>query len=149
MISRSTLLHLRIPFSFFLLPVYLFALSISNTPAWQNGLFVFFIVHFLLYPASNGYNSYFDKDKKSIGGLRNPPAVTKDLYNVSIILDIVAITFGLVINKWFALMLFIYGMISKAYSHPSVRIKKYGTKLADSRVFSGFLHIYDVLSGNE
>ena len=24
-----------------------------------------------------------------------------------------------------------------------------GTKLADSRVFSGFLHIYDVLSGNE
>ena len=54
MISRSTLLHLRIPFSFFLLPVYLFALSISNTPAWQNVLFVFFIVHFLLYPATNG-----------------------------------------------------------------------------------------------
>ena len=125
MISRSTLLHLRIPFSFFLLPVYLFALSISNTPAWQNVLFVFFIVHFLLYPASNGYNSYFDKDKKSIGGLRHPPAVTKELYSVSLILDIAAIVFGLMINIWFGLMLFIYGMISKAYSHPSVRIKKY------------------------
>jgi len=125
MISRSTLLHIRIPFSLFLLPVFLFALSISNTPEWQNVLFVFFIVHFLLYPASNGYNSYFDKDEKSIGGLRNPPAVTKDLYRTSIILDIAAIVLGLIINKWFGLMLFIYGIISKAYSHPAVRIKKY------------------------
>lgn len=125
MISRSTLLHLRIPFSLFLLPVYLYALSISNTPVWQNVLYVFFIVHFLLYPASNGYNSYFDKDEKSIGGLRNPPVVTKDLYYVSILLDIIAIALGLVINIWFALMLLIYGLISKAYSHPTVRIKKY------------------------
>ncbi|MFZ9971436.1 MAG: ubiquinone biosynthesis protein UbiA, partial [Bacteroidia bacterium] len=29
MITRSTLLHLRIPFSFFLLPVFLFALALT------------------------------------------------------------------------------------------------------------------------
>ena len=80
MISRSTLLHLRIPFSLFLLPIFLFALSISNNLFFENVLLIFFIIHFLIYPASNGYNSYFDKDEGSIGALKNPPNVTQELY---------------------------------------------------------------------
>ncbi|HZY78840.1 MAG TPA: UbiA family prenyltransferase [Cyclobacteriaceae bacterium] len=126
MISKSTILHLRIPFSFFLMPVFLFALCISPNLVRQNILWSFLIIHLLLYPASNGYNSYFDKDEKSIGGLKNPPPVKKELYYVSILLDVAAIVLGLIlISKEFAAMLLIYGLISKAYSHPSVRLKKY------------------------
>lgn len=125
MVTRSTLLHLRIPFSIFLLPVFLFAFSISNNPGPWNVLLVFVIVHFLLYPASNGYNSYFDKDEESIGGLKRPPKVTKDLYYVSLILDVIAIGSGLILSIPFALMLFFYGLVSKAYSHPGIRIKKF------------------------
>jgi 1,4-dihydroxy-2-naphthoate octaprenyltransferase len=126
MLSKSTLLHLRIPFSFFLMPVYLFALCISPNLIAGNILWSFFIIHLLLYPASNGYNSYFDKDEKSIGGLKNPPPVKKDLYFISILFDVAAVVLGLVmVSKEFAVMLFIYGMISKAYSHPSVRLKKF------------------------
>jgi len=125
MISRSTFLHLRIPFSLFLLPVFLFALSISNNPDLLNVLQVLLIVHLFLYPASNAYNSYFDRDEKSIGGLRHPPAVTKELYYTALIFDLIAILLGLLINLWFSIMLVIYGLVSKAYSHPSVRLKQY------------------------
>jgi 4-hydroxybenzoate polyprenyltransferase len=122
----STLLHLRIPFSYFLLPVYLFALGISPNFGESRLLWSFLIIHLFLYPASNGFNSYFDKDEKSIGGLKNPPPVNKSLYYTSIGFDVMAIFLAyLKISLLFAAMIFIYGLISKAYSHPVTRLKKY------------------------
>jgi hypothetical protein len=126
MVSLSTLLHIRIPFSYFLLPIFLFSLAISPNVTMPALGWTFFLVHFLLYPASNGYNSYFDKDEKSIGGLKNPPPVKKDLYYFSLLLDAVAVLGGVIfVNVDFASMLLIYGLVSKAYSHPSIRLKKY------------------------
>lgn len=126
MFSKSSWLHLRIPFSYFLLPIYLFSLSLSPNFNGQRMFWVFFILHFLLYPATNGYNSYFDKDTGSIGGLQNPPQTTKGLYFLSLLLDVLAIALGFImINLTFAVMVLIYGLVSKAYSHPSIRIKKY------------------------
>jgi 1,4-dihydroxy-2-naphthoate octaprenyltransferase len=123
---RSILLHLRIPFSFFLLPVYLFALAISPNVGESRLVWSFIIIHLLLYPASNGYNSYFDKDEKSIGGLKNPPPVNIGLYATSLLFDLLAVILGFVkVNLLFALMLLVYGLVSKAYSHPAIRIKKY------------------------
>lgn len=126
MFSRSSWLHLRIPFSFFLLPVFLFSLALSPNLDAQRIFWVFFIVHFLLYPASNGFNSYFDRDEESIGGLRNPPQVQRGLYSLALLLDALAVVLGaLLVNPVFAAMLFVYGLVSKAYSHPAVRLKKY------------------------
>lgn len=126
MFSRSSWLHLRIPFSYFLLPIFLFSLSVSPNFSESRLLWVFIILHFFLYPASNGYNSYFDKDEKSIGGLKNPPPVNDGLYNLALLFDVIAAALALwKINATFVAMIFIYGMVSKAYSHPAVRIKKY------------------------
>lgn len=124
-ISRSTLLHLRVPFSFFLLPIFLFALGVTLPENWLRVLLVFLILHVLLYPASNGYNSYFDKDEGSIGGLEKPPKVSRELYYVALLMDGLAIALGWLISWQFALMLLIYGLVSKAYSHPAIRLKKY------------------------
>ena len=125
MFSSSSWLHLRIPFSYFLLPVFLFSLAISPNISEKSILWTFIIVHFFLYPASNGYNSYFDKDEKSIGGLKNPPPVNTGLYYLSLLFDVIAIVLGfLFINLTFAVMLLIYGLVSKAYSHPAIRLKK-------------------------
>lgn len=126
MLSKSSWLHLRIPFSYFLLPVFLFSLSVSPNISEQPLLWTFLIIHFLLYPASNGFNSYFDKDEKSIGGLKNPPPVNKGLYYLSLAFDVAAI----VLASWkvsipFAMMLVVYSAVSRAYSHPMVRLKKY------------------------
>ncbi len=126
MFSRSTWLHLRIPFSYFLMPVYLFALGISPNLDEGRLLWSFLILHLFLYPASNAYNSYFDKDEKSIGGLKNPPPVHRGLYSMALLFDAIAIILGLMmVNALFAFMLFIYGLASKAYSHPRVRLKRY------------------------
>lgn len=125
MFRKSTWLHLRIPFSFFLMPVFLFAVSVSPNLNAERLLLVFLALHLFLYPASNGYNSYFDKDEQSIGGLKNPPKVTRGLYYTSLLFDIIAVIIGLFISHLFALMLIIYGLVSKAYSHPLIRLKKY------------------------
>lgn len=139
MFSRSSWLHLRIPFSYFLLPVFLFSLTISPNFNGPRTFWVFFIVHFLLYPASNGFNSYFDKDEKSIALLKSPPPTTKGLYYLSLLFDLLAIVLGLImINPTFAFMLLIYGLVSKAYSHPMIRLKKYPvTSLLITGLFQG------------
>ena len=122
----STLLHLRFPFSYFFLPVYLFALGISTSFDESRLFWSFLITHFMLYPSTNGYNSYFDKDEKSIGGLKNPPPVNIGLYYVSILLDVAAIIIAYwKISVLFSTMILIFGLVSKAYSHPSIRLKRY------------------------
>ena len=124
MFSKSTWLHLRIPFSYFLMPIYLFAFAISDLTNYNLAIIVFVAVHIFLYPASNGFNSYFDKDEKSIGGLKNPPKVKKELYYAALLFDLFALILG-IFNFYFMIMLLIYGLVSKAYSHPTIRIKKY------------------------
>lgn len=145
MISRPTLQHLRIPFSVFLMPIFLFALGISVEPQVIDIVLVFIILHAFIYPASNGYNSYFDKDEKSIGGLEHPPAVTKELYYTSLLFDLIGTTLALIISWQFAVMVLVYGMVSKAYSHPLTRLKKYpwGSWLITG-IFQGFFTFYMV-----
>ncbi len=122
---RSVLLHLRLPFSLLLLPVFLFALAnvpiVNNT----NAVLVFIILHFLVYPASNGYNSYFDKDEGSIALIKTPPKVNRTLYITSISLEWIAVLLALLVNFKFFCCVLLFNFLSKAYSHPSVRLKKY------------------------
>jgi 1,4-dihydroxy-2-naphthoate octaprenyltransferase len=123
---RTVLLHLRIPFSYFLLPVFLFSVAISPNLNDSRLLWVFVILHLFLYPASNAYNSYFDKDENSIGGLKNPPPVNKGVYFMALLFDIIAVVLGYFkVSLLFAIMLLIYGLVSKAYSHPAIRLKRY------------------------
>ena len=103
---KNVLIHLRLPFSFLLLPVFLFALSQSPNPDVPKSWWVFFILHFLLFPASNAYNSYFDKDEGSIGLLEIPPPVSKSLFYTAWALDILGLILGyLFVDKWFAIYL--------------------------------------------
>ncbi len=140
MLSLSSWLHLRIHFSYFLLPVFLFSVAPSPNLNGERLLWVFLIIHLFLYPASNGYNSYFDKDEKSIGGLKNPPPVSKGLYYLALLFDVIAIVLAYwKISLLFAFMVFIYGLISKAYSHPAIRLKKYPVAgWVTTGVFQGF-----------
>ncbi len=122
---RAIWLHLRVPFSVFLLPVFWFALSQSTAPDTFRVVAVLLIVHLLLYPASNAYNSYFDKDEGAIGLLETPPPVDQTLFYVAWGLDVLALLLGLFVGWPFVAGLFIYGLISKAYSNDRIRLKKY------------------------
>jgi 4-hydroxybenzoate polyprenyltransferase len=124
MISKSTLSHLRLPVSYFLLPVFLFAVLAAKQINFHNFILVFIVLHFFLYTASNGFNSYYDKDKNSIGSLKHPPKVTRDLLRVSLALDGAAIAAALFVHPLFSLGCFLYGLVSKAYSWDRIRLKR-------------------------
>ncbi|TAF63940.1 MAG: ubiquinone biosynthesis protein UbiA [Cytophagales bacterium] len=126
MIQHSTWVHLRIPFSFFLMPVFFFAAAAMPEVVfgWEY-LGVFFILHLFVYPASNAYNSYYDKDEGSIGGVENPPPVSDELWWVSLCFDALGLLWAFFISPLFCFLVLVYGLASKAYSHPAVRIKKY------------------------
>ena len=124
--DRDTILHLRIPFSLFLFPIFCFAVSQASTLHWMNILVVFISLHFFIYPGSNVYNSYMDNDTGSIGGLKNPPPATIKLYYASIIMDTIGLMLCIFVNLWLALIMLVFIAVSKAYSWRGIRIKKYG-----------------------
>ena len=123
--SFSALLHMRIVFSVFLMPVFLFAVSQAPRLNWLDTILTFIIWHLLVYPASNGYNSYFDKDEGSIALIEKPPQVDKSLYNFSLVLDSIAVLLSIYVSWILMLAVLIYGIFSKMYSHPAFRLKKY------------------------
>lgn len=125
MLAPSTIQLLRFHFSFFLLPVYLFALSQVPAINTVHALLIFFILHILVYPSSNGYNSYMDRDETPIGGIQSPLQPTRQLFYTSIIMDIAAILLSFFISYWFAFCIVAYIAASRAYSYRGIRLKKY------------------------
>jgi len=123
--DKSTLKHLRLPFSFFLMPVFLFALSQANMIYWSTTALAFVILHLFIFPSSNGYNSYQDRDETSIGGLKHPPKVSKNLFYATLFLDILGVLCALFVSVYFSLFVAIFVLMSRAYSYRNVRLKKY------------------------
>jgi 1,4-dihydroxy-2-naphthoate octaprenyltransferase len=122
--KRSTLIHLRIPFSYYLSPIFFFAVSLSSSPDWRRVWLMFVILHLFLFPATNGFNSYYDRDTGSIGGIEHPPPVSDELLWASLAFDAFAVVLGLCIDWRVALAVFVFGLGSKAYSYTKIRIKR-------------------------
>lgn len=126
LLDKSTVQLLRLPFSLFLLPVFLLSLSQVNTINFYSAFWSFFILHILVYPASNGYNSYIDRDETSIGGLENPPLPTVQLFYLTLVLDTLSLVLAMVtVSLGFAGCLLLYILASRAYSSRQIRLKKY------------------------
>jgi 1,4-dihydroxy-2-naphthoate octaprenyltransferase len=117
---------LRIPFSVYLMPVFWFGLSALREPfnLWR-AVGVFVVLHVLAYPASNGYNSYYDRDEGSIGGLKKPPKVSEELLHLVWLFDALAVVGAWLLSPLFAGLVAVYLLISKAYSYEGIRLKKY------------------------
>ena len=146
----STLQLLRFHFSFFLMPVYWFALSQVWKINWTDATLVFLILHLLVYPASNGYNSYMDRDTGSIGGVKNPLPPTRQLFYVTVIMDIVALGLSILITPLFALGILLYILASRAYSYRNIRLKKYPiTGYLTVIIFQGAVTFFLVYHGCE
>lgn len=121
----STLRLLRFPFSLFLMPVYWFALSQVTERDWPRAILLFVILHLLVYPASNGYNSYMDRDTTPIGGLEHPPQPTHRLFWVTVVMDLTALVLGAILGAYVLAGLAVYILASRAYSYRGIRLKKY------------------------
>lgn len=148
MIRASTIQLLRFPFSFFLMPVYWFALSQTKVISISDSILVFVILHLLLYPASNGYNSYMDRDTGSIGGIKKPKLPTKQLFYVTLFLDCLAVICGFFISLYFVLGILAFIAASRAYSFRGIRLKKYAIGgYLTVIIFQGALVFFLVMHG--
>jgi 1,4-dihydroxy-2-naphthoate octaprenyltransferase len=107
------------------MPVYWFALSFIKNINAVNAISIFLIIHVLVYPSSNGYNSYMDRDTTSIGGIENPLQPTKQLYFFTVVMDVMSVLLSLIISPLTAAFIFIYIMFSRLYSYRKIRLKKY------------------------
>ncbi len=123
--NRALLQHLRLPFSFLLLPVFLLALA--TVPAVQTGPAVgaLLLIHFVLYPSSNAYNSLQDRDEGPIGGLEKPPPPPAALGPLTLFMDVAGIALSLLISPLFAGCYAATVLMSRLYSYRGVRLKKY------------------------
>jgi 1,4-dihydroxy-2-naphthoate octaprenyltransferase len=106
------------------MPVYWFALSQVPVINWKSAILIFIILHFLIYPASNGYNSFMDRDTSPIGGVRSPMEPTRQLFLATIILNLLAVVLSLFISPLFASGIILYIFASLAYSYRKIRLKK-------------------------
>ncbi len=107
------------------MPVYWFALSFVKDINVVNAVIIFLIIHVLVYPSSNGYNSFMDRDTTSIGGIKNPLQPTKQLFIFSVIMDVLSVLLSFIISPLTAGCIFIYIMFSRLYSYRKIRLKKY------------------------
>jgi 1,4-dihydroxy-2-naphthoate octaprenyltransferase len=147
---RSTLQLLRFHFSIFLMPVYWFAISQVSHVNWSDAILIFLILHVLIYPASNGYNSYMDRDTGSIGGLKNPLQPTKQLFYVTVVMDVIAVALSFFITWIFAAGIFLYILASRAYSFRGIRLKKYPIiGYLTVIIFQGCITFFLVYHGSE
>ncbi len=132
-IDMDTIRLMRIPFSYFLMPVFLFAFSQSRPLNPIHAVLSFISLHLFIYPASNGYNSYMDQDETPVGGLRNPPKPTKKVFFLSVLFDLAGLSLAMAVNSQFFLCVLAYLLASRAYSYKGIRLKK--------MPFAGFLTV--------
>lgn len=146
---RSTLQLLRFHFSFFLMPGYFFALSQVDPIYWPRAILIFIILHLLVYPASNGYNSYMDRDTSPIGGLKNPLQPTRQLFVVTVIMDVASVLLSLSVSRVFAIGIIFYILASRAYSYRKIRLKKFPiTGYLTVIIFQGAVTFFLVYHGS-
>ena len=121
----NTIKLLRFPFSLFLLPVSLFSLFYIHPALNYQLVLVLGIWHLLVFPASNGYNSYNDRDEGPIGGLASPPKPTLRLLHITNALDVASILLATLVSISFAGFVIVYIVASRLYSNRSIRLKQF------------------------
>jgi 1,4-dihydroxy-2-naphthoate polyprenyltransferase len=124
LLQRSTIQLLRFQFSYFLMPVFWFAISFVEEINIVKTVLAFIILHLVVYPSSNGYNSYMDRDETSIGGIKDPLQPTKQLYLVTVIMDATALFISSFISLLFTVCILCYIVCSRLYSYRGIRLKR-------------------------
>lgn len=125
MTPGDILVHLRLPFSFFLLPVWLLGVLVAGQGLDTTAVLSGIALHLFLYPASNAFNSYWDRDEGPIGGILNPPKVDRKLLIASIAWELPGLVLLFLAGLAPGLLGLVYSLCSKAYSWDGLRWKRF------------------------
>jgi 1,4-dihydroxy-2-naphthoate polyprenyltransferase len=122
---KAIIQHLRFGFSLLILPTYIYALAFVPNISILNTLLVFIVMHVLVYPSSNAYNSVNDQDEGSIGLIEQPMPVPKQLSSICLMMDLVAAAASFYLHWIIGICVLACIIMSRAYSYRPIRLKKY------------------------
>ncbi|MBK7975670.1 MAG: UbiA prenyltransferase family protein [Deltaproteobacteria bacterium] len=120
---RTCLVHMRLAFSLFLLPVFLLDVCAFVGRLTWPVVVLGVLIHVFLYTGSNAYNSYYDEDEGPIGGLEKPPQVVAALLPFSVGLKVVSVLGSFWVDAWVGVLMLAFALMSAAYSYPGTRWK--------------------------
>ncbi len=107
------------------MPVYLLALATVPNIQPLPAVLSFFILHLLVYPSSNAYNSLQDRDTGPIGGIEKPGEVPSEVGAITLGIDALSVGLSFLISPLFAGCVALYIILSRLYSYRGVRLKKH------------------------
>jgi 1,4-dihydroxy-2-naphthoate octaprenyltransferase len=120
----TLLVHLRLPFQLLLAPVFLWGWLLGGGGLTPTLLLAFLAFHVFLYGGATAFNSYYDRDQGPVGGLERPPPVVAELLPFSLVLKAFGLLLSALVNWAFFLAYGGFLLLSLAYSHPLVRLKR-------------------------
>jgi 4-hydroxybenzoate polyprenyltransferase len=141
--ARDLILHLRLHWQLMLMPLFFwgFLLSGSDTATNLGSVrfwLILFIFHVCFYGGATALNSYYDRDEGPIGGLWNPPPVTRSLFVFAVGVQILGLVLILILSRPLFGLALVMGIVGTAYSHPRTRLKAYPwTSLLAVSIFQG------------
>ena len=107
------------------MPVFLLALATVPEVNLFPAVLSFAILHLLVYPSSNAYNSLQDRDTGPIGGIEAPGEVPASVGWITLLVDALAVGLSFLISPLFAGCIALYIVFSRLYSYRGVRLKKH------------------------
>lgn len=119
------IIHLRWHYQVFILSgCYLLGgLFYTGSADWNMFSLQYLNVHLLLFGGATAYNSFWDKDKGSIGGLRNPPAMSGWMHPASLALQFAGLMLALFAGIVFTGVYFTAMLMFWLYSSPPAKWK--------------------------
>lgn len=121
---KDFILHLRIHYQFLILSGgYLLASIYLKEPDLKSFWIQFLNVHILLFGGATAYNSYWDKDEGPIGGLKNPPPMSKWMWVISMLMQYLGLFWAYTYSWKFAAVYGVSMLFFWLYSSPITRWK--------------------------
>lgn len=118
------ILHLRLHYQFLILSGgYLLGGFLAGEMNVDTYLWQFLNVHILLFGGATAYNSWWDKDKGSIGGLKHPPKMEPWMHPASLALMFAGQAAALKVGIIYSIIYFTSMLLFWLYSTPLARWK--------------------------
>lgn len=118
------ILHLRLHYQFLILSGgYLLGGLMSGSMNSGQYWIQFLNVHVLLYGGATAFNSWWDKDEGPIGGLKNPPAMSKWMQPVSVFFMLAGIAWSIAVGWAYTAVFMVSAVLFWLYSTPLARWK--------------------------
>lgn len=141
-------IHLRLKFSLFLAPIYLYGIIIANGNVFTAEFLIQFLaLHLFLYGGVFALNDYYDRyEQGPIGGLQNPPVIQgHSLFYLAWLWKLIGLYLSIEYSSSidFVLSYILCVLMSVAYSHPKIRLKGHPFRSTLTAVLlQGFLIYY-------